>query len=543
MSDKKNIVIERIATPDGDVPKVEGVIEAFNIIISKISELNKKINDNLKLMGGDFTGFSADLSVAKDDIIELKQKIEDNMTELNEIQNKLQETSIITEKIESIIPKLADGSEAVMTSSGPEIARVIDEIKVFTQNFQDFIENINISREKSPKTSLEDIYKIVSHEEINIKLDMLGDYQVNKEIILSRGRFIKLPKQIIDYDSKILLYGPSGNGKTSTVYAIAKDLEFNIIELNIPLLLVSNIGLQIELINEIFKLIKTDEFLKPCILLIENIQLLNELENNSIFILNFVNLLDQINLSKDKILVICTAFDKELIDYSLLSRFDQICEFNYPNEIARSEIFYKLLSNHKIDDNLDLDLVISNLASDEKTLGFSCRNIVKIVENAYFKVLTEEKEVLTEEDLNFAYNQIMVQRLEKQVRKQKSLKYQDSRKMDINTISYSNDIEARLDLLKSQLLINQKIIKNALRLALSENYNLVSRLVKLFETGQGALDIEEIRKISGMEIKTCKKILNKEPFSIIFPRIGTKYAIAFNYDLYTEIITEFELNK
>jgi hypothetical protein len=57
------------------------------------------------------------------------------------------------------------------------------------------------------------------------------------------------------------------------------------------------------------------------------------------------------------------------------------------------------------------------------------------------------------------------------------------------------------------------------------------------------LSIEEIAKVSGMNINSLKKILNKDPFNIIFPKISDKYTIAFSKEVYDEIITEFELNK
>ncbi|MHA1229628.1 MAG: AAA family ATPase [Candidatus Helarchaeota archaeon] len=547
MSEKKNIVIERIATPEGDVPKAEGVIEAFNIITSKVSELSKKLSESLRLLNGkELSELGADLVVIKEDLVEIKSQLENNIKNISELQTNYNKIDNWAKKVDSIISQVADGQIEINMGAIRDYGTdsIIEEIRKITQEFQDTIKNLIKSAPDSEESSnIEKIYKIVSPEDIKITLEMLGDYQSNKDLILSRGRLIKLPKQLYNFDSKILLYGPPGNGKTSTVYAIAKELSLNILELNLPLLLANNIKFQIESLDYIINLVKNNENIIPCILLIENVQLIFNSEISNMALLNFLNFLDKINLCNDKVLVICTTIDLDDLDQPLLSRFDQYCLFDYPNEVARSEILHRLLENINLDENLDINILVSNLTMDENMDGLSCKDLVKIVEGAYFKSINENKEYVSEDDIQFSFNNIVAQKSKFSPRLKKISKVQSTTDKIYSSSSDLEEIELKIEALNSQMLINKKMIKNALRLALSDNYNLISRLAKLFETEQRALDLSEIQKVAGINIETLKRTLNKNPYSILFPKIGKKYTISFTDDQYNEVITEFELNK
>ncbi len=544
MSEKKNIVIERIATPDGDVPKAEGVIEAFNLIISKIAELNKKINENLKLIGGkDLSEITTDLSITKDNIIELKSKIKNEEKEINSVREEIQKINSWIEKIDSSLSQITNGDEGIILKSNSNTDQILVDIKEIIKDFNDSLKNFRNLDEQTPKKDQENaIFNIIQHENIKITLDILGNYQENKEILLSNGQLVKLPKQIYE-NPKILLYGPSGNGKTSMVLAVAKELELNIIEINLPLLLANNVKDQFEFLNNIFFKFKNEENLTPCILLIENVQLFYYQKNSKMILTNFLNLLDHINLYSNKVFIICTTNEINALDYSFISKFDKLCEFNYPSEIARSEILYKLLKNLKLNENLDIDLLISNLSSDEKLSGFTCRDIAMIVQQAHFKLLKEEKDVLDENDIYQSYQQIFNQKSRFSTKKIESFQSKDKIIVDIDKKTDLEEMESRIDSLNTQLIINKKFIKNALRLALSDNYNLINRLVKFFELENRPLDLEEIQKVSGISINILKKALTKNPYNIIFPKIGNKFTIAFSKDMFDEIISEFELNN
>lgn len=542
---KKSITIKRVATPGGDVPLAEGVIEAFNIIINKISELNNKYKENLKLLRSkDLSEITADLEIAREDIIEIKSKLESNEKALDNNQEKLSDANEMIQKMENLISQFSD-DEGNLNVNAAGISQVfLQEFKKFTESFQKSkSETKLIEDQKTDYSDLDAIMKKIAPDMNKNSIDTIGNYQENKEVLLSKGRLIKLPKQVFDFDSKILLHGPSGNGKTITTLAVAKELELNVIELNLPLLLSNPLKIILDLLNSLLETIKDDEDFIPCILLIENIQVIHDNPNFLTLNVHLSNFLDEINLSRDKILVICTTRDLELVDDSLLSRFGDYCEFHIPNELARSEILYKLLEKLKKDEELDLDLVISTISADEKTLGFTCREVARIVEKAYFMVFSKDRDYVTETDLYSAFQQVSEQKSKRSKKHTdiKSVSGLKSTNLEKNTAL--NELESKINTLNSQIITTKKIIKNALRLALSDNYNLIERLVKLFSTGQNILTIEEIAKVSGMNINSLKKILNKDPFNIIFPKISDKYTIAFSKEVYDEIITEFELNK
>jgi AAA+ superfamily predicted ATPase len=542
---KKSITIKRVATPGGDVPLAEGVIEAFNIIINKITELNNKYKENLKLLRSkDLSEITADLEIAREDIIEIKSKLESNEKALENNQEKLTDANEMIQKMENLISQFSDAEGNLNVDAAGMSEVFLHEFKKFTESFQESKNEIKSKEEhRIAYSDLEAIMRKISPDLIRNSLDTIGNYQENKEVLLSKGRLIKLPKQVFDFDSKILLHGPSGNGKTITTMAVAKELELNVIELNLPLLLSNPLKIILDLLNSLLETIKDDEDYIPCILLIENLQIIQDNPNFLTLNVHLSNFLDEINLSRDKILVLCTTTDLELVDDSLLSRFDDYCEFHIPNELARSEILYKLLEKLKKDDDLDLDLMISTLSADEKTLGFTCREVARIVEKAYFTVLSKDRDYVTETDLYSAFQQVSEQK-SKISKKQPDIKsISGTKSTNIAQNIGLNELESKINTLNSQIITTKKIIKNALRLALSDNYNLIERLVKLFSTGQNMLSIEEIAKVSGMNINSLKKILNKDPFNIIFPKISDKYTIAFSKEVYDEIITEFELNK
>ncbi|MBD3230720.1 MAG: AAA family ATPase [Candidatus Lokiarchaeota archaeon] len=544
----KSIEIKRIATPEGDVPLVDGVIEAFNIIINKMTNMNKRYKENLKLLGtNDLSGITADLDVAKNEIIDLKGKIEKNTESTNDLKNKLADIDDIVGKLEDFIAKATDENgelkiELTNTVDG-DSNYLVKELENITQSFRESIEDIRYGSKEEKPSELKEIYKHIKPEDIIISLENLGGYQENKDILLSKGRIIKLPKQVFDFDSKILLYGPSGNGKTAMIRAMAKELELNIIELNLPLLLSNPIKKQIELLDILLKWIKNEENITPCVFLIENLEIIDDYSNSLTLIIILSRILDQINLAKDRILVVCTMKDFELVENSLISRFDYLCEFPLPDQIQRSDIFYKQLKNFELEEDLDLDLVVSNLSSDEKTMGFTCRDIIKIIENAYFRVIKEGRDSMNKIDLYSAYQRVLKQKSKVSPKKPGSTRFQGEIP-EVKTSSEAlKELESRLDSLNSQIIMNKKIIKNALRLALSDEYELINRLVKLFETENKALDLEEIKRFSGIGLEKLKKILNKEPFNIIFPKIRGKYTISFTKETYNEIITEFELRS
>jgi len=539
---KKNIVIERIATPDGDVPRVEGVIEAFNIIIEKIASLSKQLKEHISSSGIDESSeIGAEIKILKDNFIELKKKVVQNEEILNDLSNKLNEIEI---KFQNIGNNISESNHDLNNKSDLNISgsSLITELKPFIEQLlASSIPDNKIDDNRKIELNLNKIMKVLTPDDIKIKLDDLGGYKNIKEKILSIARLLNLPKKIFNYDSKIMLYGPPGNGKTSTVYAIAKELNVNLIEIDLPLLLSHSLKEQIEIFNLLINKLKNDETIKPCILLIENLHIINEFEYFHTILNNFNKLFDKIKLLKDSVLIICTTYELEKVDSSLLSRFDNNYFFSYPDEVSRHEILNKLLENVKLDENIDKETIISYLASENMTGGYSCRDLAKIIENAYFRSIKNEKEYITEDDIYLSYREISEKRNNLPIIAPKP---SSSVITSVNP-SYKpfeiKELESKIDNIYSQLIINRKMIKNALRLSLSENYDLVNRLVKLFETEQRPLNLSEIQKIAGFEINKLKKILKKEPFSIIFPTIGDNYVMAFTKDLFDEIITEFEL--
>ena len=214
-SDNKEFAIKRITTPHGDVPTVDSVMDALNLIVSRINEISKNIDDRLKYSGAtiEASGYiEQNLLDTNKKINELKNKLVSNSDQIENINGNVVKLDKVVSALENMTKTMLNGDFSPQTKSLDDIV----EIKNMTKNLKESIIELQKSLGEGP-IDLKMLYW--SHEEIGIKekLADIAAYESEKNKILSFFKILNLPKPVLDIDAKILVKGPSGTGKTSLI--------------------------------------------------------------------------------------------------------------------------------------------------------------------------------------------------------------------------------------------------------------------------------------------------------------------------------------
>lgn len=163
----------------------------------------------------------------------------------------------------------------------------------------------------------------------------------NKDIFLSHN---------LKTRNKILLYGDTGNGKTTLARYISKLFNLPFVNINSDSLIEGKLGETSSRINKIFSNIN-----EPCVMFIDEIDSIarsrnfsssdstsgayeNERITNSLLI----------NLEKlsDDVIFICASNRKDVLDSAFLRRLDIIHEVKNPDEISKIKFTEDLLKYH-----------------------------------------------------------------------------------------------------------------------------------------------------------------------------------------------------
>ncbi|MFV2014554.1 MAG: AAA family ATPase, partial [Candidatus Heimdallarchaeota archaeon] len=160
----------------------------------------------------------------------------------------------------------------------------------------------------------------------------------------------------------ILLYGPSGTGKTQLVKAVANKTNVSLISIKGPELLSKWVGESEKALREIFKKAK---MLQNCIIFFDEIDSFSKSRNSqnsetsSNLLSQLLTELDSIELFQNVIIIAATN-RPDFIDNALLrpGRIDKLLYLKPPNEEERIEIFNIHLSKKPLAE----DVAVENLA-------------------------------------------------------------------------------------------------------------------------------------------------------------------------------------
>lgn len=269
---------------------------------------------------------------------------------------------------------------------------------VFEKNMQkvkleDEVERSEIFDIIKPKKGLDSI--IVNNslkERFHILLQHLNP-QVHKRLKLWGI------KENAGIDSKILLYGDSGTGKTTSAYALAKDLKQKILSLDCSKILSMYVGESEKNVRRIFdeyKTIASRVQEKPILLLDEADQLLttrNDIASSASRMYHQMQNIFLEQIEKFHGILIATTNLIDSLDSAFSRRFHYKILFERPNFDLRVKIW-----NLHFPKNADFADSQDNLAKKLAVFELSGGQIKLIIENTCYKIATRKKPIFSYED-------------------------------------------------------------------------------------------------------------------------------------------------
>ena len=206
----------------------------------------------------------------------------------------------------------------------------------------------------------------------------------------------KYEKFHVSIPNGILLYGPTGCGKTFIVEKLAEEINYNFLKIDHSDLASPYIH---ESVIKISKLFDKAKKMSPCILFLDEIEALMPERSNIAENLQYKRdetnefLIRLNNAGKEKILVVGATNNIDLMDSAILrsGRFDEKIYVPAPDREARISLFNLALKDRPVDVNIDLDKL------SKKTEGYSCSDIIHIVdESSRFAVMNEQDKLTTD---------------------------------------------------------------------------------------------------------------------------------------------------
>lgn len=183
--------------------------------------------------------------------------------------------------------------------------------------------------------------------------------------------------------NKLLLHGPSGCGKTLASYIIAGELNKMMIVLNLGAIVSSKLGETSKNLSKIFKKASLDD----CIIFLDEFDSLGKIRDYNQdhgemkrVVNTILQLFDYLPQSS---IVIAATNQKDMIDDSLLRRFDNIITFNLPTEKEIKELIELTLKDGRF--KFENDSVINQFITQCK--GLSYYSIQKTLINTIKKSL------------------------------------------------------------------------------------------------------------------------------------------------------------
>lgn len=224
-------------------------------------------------------------------------------------------------------------------------------------------------------------------------------------------------KEHASIDSKILLYGASGTGKTSSAYGLAKDLGYKILSLDCSKVLSMYVGESEKNVRKIFdeyKQIQQATKENPILLLDEADQLLgmrNDIASSTSRMYHQMQNIFLEQIEKFCGILIATTNLIDSLDSAFSRRFHYKICFSMPDKEMRQKIW--LLHLPKASFKEDKDYITKELSEFELSGG----QIKIIVANTCYKIATQKEHI-------FSLNDFI-----DEVKKEQNSAFGDSKKM------------------------------------------------------------------------------------------------------------------
>lgn len=261
-----------------------------------------------------------------------------------------------------------------------------------------------LTQDSPPKKALE--------HQTNITFKDIAGNQEAKESLKEIIQFLKNPERFIKVGATlprgVLLYGPSGTGKTMLAKAVATEAGVNFIQTTGSEFIEMFVGVGAKRVRDIFKQARENS---PCILFIDEVDSLaarrgvasdrsNMEQHNTVN--QLLTEMDGFNPT-EKIVVLAATNNHTMLDEAILrpGRFDRKIGVNLPEYETRVEILKLNLNNreHVISQGF-LEQIAKN------TIDCNGAELASIVNEASFFCVRDDRECITENDMLGAFQKM-----------------------------------------------------------------------------------------------------------------------------------------
>ncbi len=245
---------------------------------------------------------------------------------------------------------------------------------------------------------------------VAIPRERLRHYMVLSDVVEDRFRRIereytardRLAHYGLKYRQKILLYGSPGCGKTMGAERIAWNTGLPLVKVRFDAMVSSYLGETATNLREVFETAAAE----PCLLFIDECDALaksredtQEVGEIKRVVNTFLQLLDEYEVSNG-LLVAATNLTK-FLDEAVWRRFDDVIEVPKPTGSEIREILKQTFASIEVG-SIDWDAIV------KKLMGFSAAQIVKISQNAAKRAILDREELVIQEHLEDAIQDILV---------------------------------------------------------------------------------------------------------------------------------------